>query len=305
MEQQLDTLQINFSPENLWILNIALAFVMYGIALEISLSDFKRLWFAPRPIFTGLLSQFLLLPALTFILVLLLKPEPGIALGMFLVAACPGGNVSNFMTYLAGGNNALSVSLTALATLMAVMMTPFNLQFWGSLYGPTEEILEQVAVAPAEMVKLVLLLLAIPLVLGMLTRHYYPRLANVLAKKLKWTSLVFFLLLILLALYDNSELLVSRLQSVFWMVLLHNALALSAGYTIATLMKLDGQDRRTLAIETGIQNSGLGLLLIFTFFEQLGTMALLTAVWGIWHLVSGLAISGYWSSRPLTKNIPG
>ena len=248
---------------------------------------------------------FLLLPALTFLQVLLFQPEPGIALGMFMVAACPGGNVSNFMTYLSRGNNALSVSLTALATLLAVIMTPLNLQFWGSLYLPTREILEKVALAPGEMVKLVLLLLAIPLLLGMLTRHYFPAIALRLARKLKWTSLIFFLILIVLALYDNSEVLQAHLQDVFWMVLLHNAIALGAGYGLASLMQLDRQDRRTLAIETGIQNSGLGLLLIFTFFDQLGTMALLTAAWGIWHLVSGLALSGYWSSRPLTKKIPG
>ena len=300
-ETVLDNIHINFSSQALWVMNIALALVMFGIALEISVNDFKRLLQNPKPIITGVFSQFLLLPAVTFLLVWLIKPIPSIALGMFMVAACPGGNISNFITHLAKGNSALSVSLTAVATLLAVFMTPFNLQFWGSIYGPTATILKDIAISPFEMVKLVSLLLAFPLILGMWVNYSKPILAKKMAKILKLGSLLFFISLIFLALYNNREIFMDYVFYVFWIVIIHNLVAFTTGFSIAKLMGLVKKDVRSITIETGIQNSGLGLLLIFTFFDGLGGMALLAAFWGIWHLISGLILSGYWGYRPIKK----
>jgi len=282
-------------------MNIALALVMFGIALEISVHDFKRLLQSPKPIFTGVFSQFLLLPLVTFLLVWLTEPIPSIALGMFMVAACPGGNISNFITHLAKGNSALSVSLTAVATLLAVFMTPLNLQFWGSMYGPTATILKDIAISPFEMVKLVSLLLAFPLVLGMWVNHAKPILARKMAKVLKLASLIFFISLIFIALYNNREIFMDYVFYVFWIVIIHNLMAFTTGFSIAKFIGLSQRDVRSITIETGIQNSGLGLLLIFTFFDGLGGMALLAAFWGIWHLVSGLVLSGFWGYRPIKK----
>ena len=297
----LDKIHIDFNEQSLWVLNMALALVMFGIALDISVDDFKRLARKPRPLFVGVLSQFVLLPAVTFILVLLVEPLPSIALGMFMVAACPGGNISNFITHLAKGNTALSVSLTAMATLLAVFMTPLNLQLWGSLYGPTASILKEVAIAPFSMVKLVALLLALPLFLGMWINHIRPKFASKIAKVLKVLSLVFFITLIFIALYDNRDIFMEYVLYVFWIVVLHNLLAFVTGYSVANFFRLSHMDKRTIGIETGIQNSGLGLLLIFTFFDGMGGMALLAAFWGIWHLISGLAIATFWGYFPIDK----
>ncbi|WP_396638474.1 bile acid:sodium symporter family protein [Maribacter sp. R77961] len=297
----LDNVHINFDSEALWVLNIVLAFVMFGVALEISIKDFKELWSKPKPILIGVLSQFVLLPLVTFILILILKPYPSIALGMIMVAACPGGNISNFITHLAGGNSALSVCLTAIATLLAVIMTPLSLEFWGSLYKPTAQILETVAIAPFEMVKLVALLLGLPLFLGMCLHHFRPKLALILAKGLKPLSLLFFIALVFLALYNNMDIFLDYIFYVFWIVLLHNLLAFFTGFSISKIFKLNQKNGKSITIETGIQNSGLGLLLIFTFFDGLGGMALLTAFWGIWHLVSGLLLAGYWSKSIVKK----
>jgi BASS family bile acid:Na+ symporter len=274
---------------------------MFGVALEISIKDFKELWSNPKPILIGVLSQFVLLPVATFILILILKPYPSIALGMIMVAACPGGNISNFITHLAGGNSALSVCLTAIATLLAVIMTPLSLEFWGSLYQPTAKILEAVAISPLEMVKLVALLLGVPLLLGMSLHHFKPKLALILAKGLKPLSLLFFIALVFLALYNNSDIFMDYIFYVFWIVVLHNLLAFFTGFSISKIFKLNQKNSKSITIETGIQNSGLGLLLIFTFFDGLGGMALLTAFWGIWHLVSGLLLAGYWSNKSITK----
>ena len=297
----LDTIQINFDTETLWVLNFALAFVMFGIALEISLSDFKRLLQNPKPIVVGVFSQFIMLPAITFLLVFIIEPIPSIALGMFMVAACPGGNISNFVSHLSKGNTALSVSLTAIATLLAVVMTPLNLQFWGALYDPTAVILNEVAISPMEMIKLVALLLGIPLLVGMYVNHLVPNIANRIAKVLKIGSLVFFIALIFIALYNNRAIFMEYVLYVFWIVLIHNLLAFTTGFSLAKFFRLSKENIRSITIETGIQNSGLGLLLIFTFFDGLGGMALLAAFWGIWHLVSGLLLAGFWGNKPIKK----
>ncbi len=297
-DTQLDNIQLNFDSEAQWVLNLALGFVMFGIALEISPKDFKSLFQKPKPIVVGILSQFILLPAATYLLVLIVQPIASMALGMFMVAACPGGNVSNFVTHLARGNTALSISLTAVATVLAIAMTPINLQFWGSLYSPSALILKDIAVSPYEMVKIVGLLLGIPLVLGMWLNHLRPIWARKMGKFFKVVSLLFFILLVGVALYKNKEIFLEYVYYIFWIVLAHNLVAYGTGFSISKIVGLSRQDTRSITIETGIQNSGLGLLLIFTFFDGLGGMALIAAFWGIWHLVSGLLLASVWGYSP-------
>jgi len=301
LDVTIDSIRINFDTQTLWSLNLALSLVMFGIALEISFNDFKQLIKRPKPVLTGVFCQFLILPCVTFFLVTVLAPLPSFALGMFMVAACPGGNVSNFISHLAKGNTALSVSLTAIATLVAVVMTPLNLQFWGGLYAPTATILKEIAISPLEMVKLVALLLGVPLILGMWVNQIMPALAKILGKFFKYGSLLFFFALIFIALYNNRAIFADYIFYVFWIVIIHNLLALATGFSFSKLVGLSQRDTRTITIETGIQNSGLGLLLIFTFFDGLGGMALLVAFWGIWHLVSGLLIAAIWGYKPIKK----
>lgn len=270
---------------------------MFGVALDISPADFKRLWRSPKSSLLGVASQFIILPALTFGLILILQPKPSIALGMILVAACPGGNISNFMTHLSGGNTALSVSLTAFATVAAIFMTPFNLQFWGNLYPPTASILRTISINPLDIFKTIALILGLPLILGMWWRSYQPELAQKIAKWLKPLSILIFIGFVAVAFSLNYDIFKKVIHLVILIVLIHNAVALSSGYLLARVFSLPLADQKTLTIETGIQNSGLGLLLIFTFFGGLGGMTIIAAWWGIWHILSGLAISWYWSGK--------
>ncbi len=295
--QELDDVVINFNSQGLWVLNIALAVIMFGVALNITINDFKQLLKQPKPVLVGILSQFFLLPALTFLLVNILQPKPSIALGMMMVAACPGGNISNFFTHLAKGNTALSVSLTAFATFLAMVMTPFNFQFYGSLYEPTSEIIKSVELNPFELVKLVLLILGIPLVIGMFLRHKKPKLSVYLSKILKPLSILVFVVIVIIAFSNNIDVFNQYIDHVLLIGISHNVLAILLGLTVAKLFRLSRKNQKTLAIETGIQNSGLGLLLIFTFFNGIGGMAILAAFWGIWHIVSGLTLATYWSTR--------
>ena len=297
--QELDSIKLNFDSESLFFLNLTLAVIMFGVALNIQLEDFTRIFKKPKSIIIGFLSQFFLLPAVTFLLVLIIKPIPSIALGMFMVAACPGGNISNFMSNYANGNAALSVSLTAIATLMAILLTPFNFQFWSSLYEPTSSLIQTISLSPFEMAKVISLLLGLPLILGILVRNYFPKFAATTSAFFKIGSILFFIVLIVLAFSKNIDIFKNYIHYVFFIVFIHNILALTAGYSIANLAGLSKQNKRTLSIETGIQNSGLGLLLIFSFFDGLGGMALLAAFWGIWHIVSGLFLATYWSKKQI------
>ncbi|CAL2076960.1 bile acid:sodium symporter family protein [Tenacibaculum sp. 190524A02b] len=300
-QASIDSIRINYDTDALWILNIALAIIMFGISLDLTIGDFKRILKAPKILIAGILSQFFLLPFLTFLLILIIKPHPSFALGMMLIAACPGGNVSNFFSKMAKGNAALSISLTAFATLICIVLTPFNLHFWASLYPPTENILKSVALNPYQLTKLVLLILGIPLILGMLVNYYHPEMAKKMNTVLRPFSVVFFLILIVVALYDNASIFKNHIHHVFLLVVFHNIFAYCIGYITGKAFKLNIIDIKTITIETGIQNGGLGLLLIFTFFEGLGGMALLAAFWGVWDIFSGMALATYWG-RKKVKN---
>lgn len=295
--QELDDVQIHFDSNGLMIMNIALAVVMFGVALGVTIDDFKNLFKNPKLVLLGVASQFILLPLLTYVLIIIIKPQPSIALGMFMVAACPGGNISNFMTHMAKGNTALSVSLTAFATFLAMFMTPFNFQLYGNMYQPTAEILKTVELDPFELVKLVMLILGVPLVLGMFLRSKNKPLADKLSKLLKPLSIIVFIAIVVIAFSNNLDIFSNYVHHVLGLGILHNTFAILLGLTLATLFKLSLKDKKTLAIETGIQNSGLGLLLIFTFFNGLGGMAIMAAFWGIWHIISGLLLATYWSKK--------
>ena len=293
----IDDIKINFDTEGLWILNIAIAIIMFGVALGITIDDFKLLLKNPKTLFVGILSQFILLPAFTFLAILFIEPHPSFALGMMMIAACPGGNVSNFFSKMAGGNAALSVSLTAFATLICIFMTPLNLQFWGSLYGPTNEILKTVSLNPVDLFKLVSLILGIPLIAGMLIKHYHTEMAIKIEKLLKPISMTVFIVLIFVAFSQNLAVFVNHIHNVLLLVIFHNVFAFILGYFTAKSFGLNKQDCKTISMETGIQNGGLGLLLIFGFFDGLGGMALLAAFWGIWDVFSGMALATFWGRK--------
>jgi BASS family bile acid:Na+ symporter len=293
----LDAIRLNFSSSDLLLLNLALALIMYGVALDLCFRDFAYLAKNPKSFFLGLFSQFILLPFLTWCLVLLMQPPPSVALGMFLVAACPGGNVSNFLSSLAGGNTALSVSLTAFSTSCSIFMTPFNFALWGSFYMPTSNLIREIGLDYTDVFFTVALILGLPLILGILTRQYLPDLAERFAKILKPLSILIFGAFVLIAFLGNLEPFLKYIGIIFLWVFAHNFVALSAGYLTGKLSGLPLADVKTLTIETGIQNSGLGLVLIFTYFDGLGGMAIITALWGIWHLISGLTIASLWKLK--------
>ena len=292
-----DLVRLNFNPQTLLLLNCVLGLVMFGVSLELKAEDFRAALQTPRALLIGLLGHHLVFPAFTYLLVLALQPRPSIALGMILVSSCPAGNISNFLTHFARGNTALSVSISTLSTLAAIVMTPLNIAFWGGLYEPAQPILRQVAVNPLEMLLHVFMLLGVPLAAGLFVSRRWPRFTARAIRPMKIFSLVFFLAFVLAALAANWQYFLRYVGIVVGVVFVHNASALLTGYGLAFAARLPERDRRAVSIECGIQNSGLGLILIFNFFDGLGGMAIVTAWWGIWHIVAGLSLATFWSRR--------
>lgn len=287
----IDSATIHFSPTSVALLNVVLAVVMFSIAIDLRPADFRALLRAPKPILVGFASQFVVLPGLTYLLVIATRPQASVALGLILVAACPGGNISNFITHRAGGNVALSVSLTALSTAAALVMTPLNIAFWGQLYAPSATLLRAIAINPVDIAITAGVMLLLPLALGVTLNTRRPSLTAKLRGPLQALSMVIFIGFVALALAANWGLFVTFAGSILGLVVVHNALAFSGGYAMARLASLAPRDQRAVMIETGIQNSGLGLVLIFGFFGGLGGMALVAALWGVWHAISGLALA--------------
>jgi len=288
-------ISLSFSPASLRVLNLCLAFIMFGVALSLSPRHFRALLRQPGSVVIGLFSQWVVLPALTFLLVLTLRPPPAIALGMFLVASCPGGNLSNYFSMLGKGNVALSVSLTAVSTLASVAFTPFFFQFWSRLYGPTAVLLQRIDISFMDVLVQILLILTLPVALGLLTAKLFPGLTDRVSQPIRHLSFVMLLGFIAVAFYVNARQFVLYINLVFGLVVLHNAGALASGYFLARGLGRSMEDSRSISIETGIQNSGLGLVLIFTFFGGHGGMALVAAWWGIWHILAGFAMTQLFS----------
>ena len=288
-------LPMEFDPASLILLNVIMACMMFGVSLSLRLEDFKRIALAPIAPLAGLVAQFLLLPLATCLFTWALRIDPELALGMILVASCPGGSFSNIMTWLARGNVAVSVSMTAVSSLAATVLTPLNFAFYGWLNPHTREYLTQITLEPGGILLLVLLVLALPLVLGMVTGRKLPGLVERSEKPLRIISLLVFLGFVAIAFSNNFGLFLERFHSFFWLVVFHNLMALSLGYGMGMLLRLPVADRRAVTMEVGIQNSGLGLVILFTFFPEAGGMMLITAFWGVWHLVSGITLSQIWA----------
>ena len=305
----LDAIKVNMNEAGMNAINIVLAFVMFGVALGIKPKTFVDIFKKPQSVFLGILCQMILLPGLTFLLTITFKNwiSPMIALGMILVASCPGGNISNFITSLSRGNTELSVSLTAINTALCIFTTPLNFSFWGGLYLNFAEkrmLLPELEIPFWEIFKTIVILLGIPLVLGILCSQYLPKVAQKLKKPMQYLSVAFFILMVVLTFGNNIDAFMKCIKYIFLIVLVHNLLALGIGFGTGTLFKVPYKDRRTLTIETGIQNSGLGLVLLFnpaifdpSIWSNNGGMVVITAWWGVWHIISGRTLAYTWRIR--------
>ena len=296
------------------IVNIILAFVMFGVALGIKPQTFKDVFKNPKSVIVGIILQWVGLPAVTFAIALALSPviTPMIALGMILVASCPGGNISNFISSLSKGNTELSISMTAVTTAFAPLVTPFNFFFWGSMYSQIIAMRNDIPtlVIPFfPMLEQILLLLGVPIFLGLLFARYFPNATKKITKPAQVLSILLFIGMVIVSFSQNFQIFLDNIFYVFFIVMLHNACALATGYFGGKIARVSERDRRSFTVEIGIQNSGLGLILLFNpaifppeiWHGHYGGMLFITAWWGIWHIVSGLTVAYLFRRKPLAE----
>lgn len=294
-----DTLSVvssfQMSPTALVLLNAVLAFMMFGVSLGLRPADFGAVLRRPVAPVTGLIAQFLLLPALTCLATYLLDVSPGLALGMILVSCCPGGTFSNVMTWIGRASVATSVSMTAVSSLAAVVMTPLNFALYGSLNPHTRELLQEIALPAESMITLVLLVLALPMLVGMVVGAHFPNFVRASERYFRTASLLVFLLFVVISFSKHWETALQVAGAVLLLVVAHNALAFWIGDVSGRVMRLPVAERRAVTMEVGIQNSGLALAILFTFYPGAGEMLVVAGFWGVWHLVGGLALAGIWN----------
>ena len=291
----LDSVHINANSDGLLVLKVCLAFILFSLAIDIKKEDFKTLYSSPKSVIIGCVSQIILLPLITFGLVLWLKPPASIAMGMIMVAACPCGNMSTYVSYLAKGFIPLSLTITAISTLLASITTPFNFYFYASHYEPAKAVLQEIHISFTYLLSSIALLLILPLITGILLKYYFPDFIQKLNKPVKVLALLFFIAFLIGAFISNRNVFIENLPQIFWIVFLQNTIAFLIGYLFPKLFKLPETHCRSISIETGIHNSGLGLILVMAFFKGNGGMALIAAWWGIWHIIAGISLAYFWN----------
>lgn len=294
-----DEIVLNFNESSILILNVVIALIMLGIALDTTPNDFKVVAKHPKPFAIAILAQLLLLPAVTFLLTLALAPwiSASMALGMILVASCPPGNISQVLTHRAGGNVALSVSMTAVANPLYIVFLPLSVAFWGSLHPSAQVILREISIDPWRMLLEIFLIIGLPFIVGILLRSKFPTFAKKIQPAVKIFSLVALLAFIVIALVGNWATFVMVLGLIVLVVTIHDGVALAIGYTTAVVGGLGTRERKAMTFEVGIRNAGLGLGLVFLFFDGLGGMAIVAGWWGIWDIVAGLIVASVWAGH--------
>ena len=299
----IDEVVLQFNSGSLDLLRYVLAAILFGIALDTRLSDFTRALRKPKAMAVAIVAQFLLLPAITFALTLLLQVRGSVALGMILVACCPPGNVSNILTHRAGGDVALSVSMTAVGNVLAIVLMPLNVALWAGLHPSAAAQFHAFELSATSMLAEIALVIGLPFALGILIAARFPRVA---ARAHTWVSRIALLALlgfIVAGVAGNFQVFLDYIGVVLLAVFLHDALALALGYAIARLTGLDDYSTRAMTFEVGIRNAGLGLLIVFAFFGGLGGMAIVAAWWGGWDIIAGLVVATWWSRRAAVREL--
>lgn len=302
-----DAVILSFTPQSLILLNIVLGLIMFGIALDTSPRDFAVVARHPKPFIVAIVAQLVVLPAVTFGLTFLLPVSASMALGMILVACCPPGNISQVLTHRAGGNVALSVSMTAVANVLYIFMLPISVAFWGSLHPTAKELLREVSLNPLSMLLDIVLIIGLPFILGLLIRARFEAFARKIQPFVKWFSLIALVAFIVIALAGNWSIFVAFLGIIVLVVAVHDSVALAIGYGTAYVGGLGTRERKAMTFEVGIRNAGLGLGLVFAFFGGLGGMAIVAGWWGIWDIIAGLIVAGLWArhTKKRTGSIKG
>ncbi|MFE4105814.1 bile acid:sodium symporter family protein [Almyronema epifaneia] len=288
-------------------LPLTLFIIMLGMGLGLKISDFKRIVVAPKAAILGLIAQLVMLPIMGFVLASIFPLTPELAVGVMILSACPGGATSNLMTYIARGDVALSIFLTAISSLITIFTIPLVVNFSMQVFVGEASALQLPFLTTVTQIAVITL---IPVSLGMLLNHYAPRFAASVEKSVKWLSLGFLGLIIAIILYQERANIVGFFVQVGGVTLTLNVITMALGFVIAALGKLNRSATKALTIEVGIQNGTLAIAVASApIFLNNPTMAIPPAIYSLIMDVTGFAFAlwcqGQVGTLNLTPTLPG
>ncbi|MBR4582692.1 MAG: bile acid:sodium symporter family protein [Bacteroidales bacterium] len=275
-----------------WVINPMLGIIMFGMGLTLTEKDFKIVLSRPKDILIGCLTQFIVMPLLAWALVLVFSLPQELAIGVILVGCCPGGTASNVITYLAKGDLALSVGMTAASTLLAPLLTPFLV--W--LLAGT-----MVNVDTTGMLLSIVCVVILPIAGGLLCQRFIPKITQRVTPYLPAFSSIAIALTVGIVVAHNADRLMTAGWLVVLIVMIHNLLGLGIGYFVGRLLRLQQPKRVALSIEVGMQNSGLATSLAVMHFASFPLATIPGAVFSVWHNISGAIVARIYS-RMMDKN---
>ena len=295
----LDSITLDLGGGSEAALAFILSLMMFAVALGLRTEHFRFFKDNPKIYLAGVLAQIIGLPALTLLICYIVNPPASVALGMILIASCPGGNTSNLLALFGRANTALSVSLTATSSLAAAFITPISIIFWSQLYPPTSALLTEINLDKWSFLQNTLIILALPLLLGMLIARFAPTLSARLQKPLSALAGLGLIVIIIGACLQYLPVFFQLGLAIFALVIAHNGLAFLMGFLAGVITKADTRSRRALTFEVGIQNSGLGIVILLTQLGGLGGAGVVAGLWGTWHIIAGLILVALfrWNDR--------
>jgi BASS family bile acid:Na+ symporter len=294
----IDQLDLNLADGFQLAVKAIVALFLFGIALDTKIGDFRDVARRPWVILAGLVAQYVVMPGLTVLLTLALDVRGSVAIGMILVVCCPAGNLSNILTHRSRGDVALSVSLTAVSTIAAVVVTPIALAFWCGLNPAADDLLRDVHIDPWDMVAEAIFLIGLPFALGILIAWRRPSVSERARKIVEPAALTLLLLIVVGGLAGQFGTFIDYVGVVAVAIILQNALSLLVGYGTGRATRLPESGVRAMTLELGLRNTGLALVLALGFFGELGGVAFVAAMWGLWDVITGLVLSTWWRRRP-------
>ena len=267
-----------------WMLGI----IMLGMGMTMTLQDFKSVLQSPKAVMIGVLAQFIVMPGLAFFLCKLLQLPTEIAIGVILVGCCPGGTASNVITYMAKGNTALSVACTSVSTLLAPVLTPAIFYLLASQW---------IEINAASMLVSILQVVLFPIIVGLMIRTVFKHRVDAYIQVMPLVSVVAIVAIVAAIIAGSRTQILQSGLLILGVVALHNGLGYLLGFWASRIFKLPYADCKAVSIEVGMQNSGLGVALAATHFAVSPLTAVPSAIFSLWHNISGPALATYWAAR--------
>jgi BASS family bile acid:Na+ symporter len=291
----IDAAPFDFSPAAGIAVACMVGFLVFAVALDLEWKQIRRVFAAPRAPGIGLVAQILILPAVAFVVGRTVVDTPSVALGLLLVACCPGGALSNYFTGVAKGDVATSISMTAVSTIACVLVTPVLFGWWASMNPVTSERLQAIEIDAGKVIGVLMIMLVVPVALGMLISATRRTLASKMRKPVRRLSMMIFGTVVAVVLGQNAGLLLDYATEALVPVLSTFAVAVALGWTLAYFAGLQTAERRAVTLEVAMQNVALAIGTAVAFFPSLPGVAVTGALWGVVHLVCGFALAAAWA----------